>query len=132
MESIMMSATVLAKQLQAELKRRKAALAHDKTVYAKEFAAWKKALIAWAKQHIPERIEKLSQAQVNERRRWEKGAIPGDVWAGAPLPPVPPEDGVIRDIQASLRYMAVTGQAKIRVQPSDMKKWFGEAELRDD
>lgn len=125
----------LARKLRARLavlrKVRKAALAtHDKA-----FEAWKADLGIWLKSVSAPRALKLSKTEVYSENRYgyrSEERPPASLFHQAPRPPEPPSDKALREVQKTLRFIALTGQRSIEVTPAKLETWFGDGGGEDD
>lgn len=122
-----MKVAVLSKKLRARLgvlkKERTKLLAE----YDKKFEAWKRDVAKWLREVPADRVASVKKSEVNGGR-WSRGELPARVFAGQPSPPSFPSDELIQKIHKTLRYVAVTGQATIRVSPHDVEEWFGKGD----
>lgn len=129
MESTMKT-EVLAKKLRARLVVLKKQRVADRKAFTIAFEKWVTESSAWAAETVPGRVAKLRPSDLGSR--YYENAIPSSVLAGAPKPPKPPSDEAITSIQKTLRMLGITGQATIRVDSSDINRWFGPKGGEDD
>ncbi len=122
------------KRLQARLKELKAQRGPALKKFNADFTKWKQDLALWTMRNAKKKVENITIDEVREARRYrdsDPGFTASHFFIGAPKPPAYPSDKPIREIQRTLRHMAITGQETMRVSSSDIEKWFPEEDDDD-
>lgn len=123
--STQMKSTAFAKKLRehiAVLKRRKSVA--DKR-YGEECFEWRKQLGTWLRSTGAARIQSMTSTQMSQasygcpvENSW--------FWEGAPKKPSKPNiEKKIHECQRMLRQLGITGQATVKIGPSEIEKFFG-------
>lgn len=117
-----------AKQLRDRLAELKKAKPGVKAAYQRALAKWREDLREWVLAHAAERV---ADVQPYERSRHREPAFDSSsFFRGAPLPPeAPTVDRTIRDIQALLRQLGITGQATVTVSTEQVAELLGDHAL---
>jgi len=121
---------IKAKVYAAKLRKRLAALKAERPKQLQEYkdgmAKWRKDMKKWVSEHGAKRVDGLKVEK--ESRSWRNDIRfnTGEFFSGAPMPPVWPDDKQIREIQALLRHLAITGQQTVQVSTADVASYLGE------
>lgn len=105
-------------------KRQSAVRAHRAAV-----VKWRRELVTWVRTNAERRVASLSVD--SNRRRYgsdDRGFSSSAFFVGAPPAPRLPDADHIREIQKTLRYIAVTGVKNVHVSREDVARLLGDDE----
>ena len=121
-----------AKQLRARLKELQDARPKLLADYHDAVEQWRLDLARWIQEHGGQRA--LDAKPQKERPQYisdRAGFSTDDFFRGSPLPPVYPDDRVIREIRALLRQLSITGQAQVTVSTGDIARLLEGAPIKE-
>ena len=128
MNDTTMKSTVYAKKLRTRLALLKKQRVVELKKYDAEVMVWRRAMVAWLSANGAARVVGITKQELEDYCGRYRRPIPFDqekFFKDAPLPPRFPSNGRIQDIMRVLRHLAITGQATVKVSPSDTQKLFG-------
>lgn len=119
-----------AKQLRARLKELKDARPKQLADYHDAVKRWRLDLARWIQENGGRRV---LDAKPVKNPHWSDcaGFSTDDFFRGSPQPPDYPDDKVIREIQALLRQLGITGQETVTVSTEDVARLLEGAPLRE-